>query len=449
MVDTPLSDISRFADNNFYMVNNKSPLSSGNSAGNCRKLIFVNRYFYPDISATSQMLSDLAFRLAANGELVSIVTSRSSYEDLTVNLKPREEINNVEIWRTATSRFGRWRVWRRLADYLTFYVTMLWRVYRIANKGDWIIAKTDPPMMSIPLVVVAWLRGSYTVNWLQDVFPEVAVAAGVKLPSDRLQRIVFGLLTKMRDWSLHKAQFNVVLSQSMKDHITGRGINDKKVEIIPNWADIRMILPEDKITNSLIEEWQLTGKFVVGYSGNLGIAHEYEAIVEAANKLRDNKNIIFLIVGGGFRVGFMKNDVKRLGLSEKILFKPYQDRKRLSETLGAIDLHLVSLRPELNGLIVPSKFYGITAAGRPTVFIGRTDCDIAKFVAENQCGISVDSGDGENLAEAILLYAEDPDRCVTEGKRARRLAERDSDIHIVAQKWTTLFASRGEKNVSE
>src|SRR5512140_1118252 len=144
------------------------------------RIIFLNRYFYPDHSATSQMLSDLAFFLAGAGHEVCVVTSRQRYDDAGAVLPARERIDGVEVHRVRTTRFGRDNLVGRAADYATFYLAAGWRLWRIARVGDVVVAKTDPPLISVVASVVARWRRAPLVNWVQDVFPEVAEALGVR-----------------------------------------------------------------------------------------------------------------------------------------------------------------------------------------------------------------------------------------------------------------------------
>jgi len=146
-----------------------------------RKLIFVNRFFFPDHSATSQMVSDLAFALAAAGFDVQVVTSRLRYDDPAAELPGREAIAGVQVHRVRTTRFGRHLLPGRALDYLTFYLSAAWRLFRLLRRGDVVVAKTDPPLISVPVGWVAGLRGARLVNWLQDLFPEVAAALGIRL----------------------------------------------------------------------------------------------------------------------------------------------------------------------------------------------------------------------------------------------------------------------------
>ena len=171
------------------------------------KLIFVNRYFHPDISATSQMLSGLAFHLAGKGAEVHVITSRQRYDDPAAALSSSELVRGVQVHRVPTSRFGRGNLLGRVLDYASFYLSASLKLASLATRGDIVIAKTDPPLISVPAMLVARLRGAQLVNWLQDLFPEVAERAGLRLGG------IAGLARAARNLSLRKAAANVVLGE--------------------------------------------------------------------------------------------------------------------------------------------------------------------------------------------------------------------------------------------
>ena len=191
--------------------------------------------------------------------------------------------------------------------------------------------------------------------------------------------------------------------------------------MIPNWADGALIVPIKPNQNAFRACWVPDGWFVVAYAGNLGRAHDVDTIVEAMTLLQEGakaraddiaRQIMFVFIGGGAQRANLEREVLRRGLTN-VRLHPYQPRDRLAETLGSADLHLVSLNPKLEGLIVPSKFYGIAAAGRPTLFIGARDGEIARLVEEFGCGFTVAPGDGKGLADRILQLAQDPQLCAT------------------------------------
>lgn len=412
-------------------------------------VIFLNRYFHPDHSATSQMLSELAFGLAAAGLDVRVITCRQRYEDPGAGLPARETIRGVQVHRIATTRFGRAWLPGRALDYLTFYLAAAWRLWRLAGRGDVVVAKTDPPLLSVVAAPVARLRGARLVNWLQDVFPEVAEALHV---GGRAGRLPFALLRRLRNRSLRAAAVNVVLGTRMAETLQRRGIPADRIRIVPNWADGATVRPVAPAANALRTEWGLDGCFVAGYSGNLGRAHEVDTLVDAMVRLQRTsrsarggdgatpREIRFLFIGGGARTPQLQAAVARHGLGN-VRFEPYQPQQRLAESLSAADVHIVSLIPDLEGLIVPSKIYGIAAAGRPAVFLGDPDGEIPRMLAEHGIGMTVPPGDGERLAQVLTDLAADPERCRAMGGRARAVFEDRYDKPRAVAAWRELLTN--------
>jgi len=405
------------------------------------KLIFLNRYFHPDLSATSQMLSDLAFGLAAQGHRVSIITSRQRYDDATASLPAREDVSGVDVHRVWTSRFGRRNLAGRAVDYGTFYISAALTLWRLARAGDIVVAKTDPPMLGVISAPVAHARGAYAVNWLQDVFPEVAQALGT---GGRAFGRVLSLLARIRNRSLRRAEMNVVIGERMATLLKNLGVPQDRIAIIANWTDCQSVVPVARAQNPLRASWGLSEDFVVGYSGNLGRAHEIDTFLDAiARTERDAaqtaKPIRWLFIGGGAMFEEMRKEAQARELTT-LQFEPYQPRERLSQSLSAADVHLVSLRPELEGLIVPSKFYGIAAVGRPAIFIGDPGGEVARLIARFGCGLTVAQDRGEELAAAVMSLAADPARCDTMGRNGRTAAIAEFDVRSARQRWEEIIA---------
>ncbi|WP_294533784.1 glycosyltransferase family 4 protein [uncultured Rhodoblastus sp.] len=402
---------------------------------NCTRIWFVNRFFYPDHSATSQILSDLAFHLVARGQNVGVITSRDAYDDPSVTLPAFEKINGVAINRVARSRFGREKIIGRAVDYLGLYGAFAAAATRLAKRGDWIVVKTDPPLLSAAIAPVAKAKGLRLVNWLQDLYPEVALGLGLEA-----LKPFAPLLIAARDASLRAATRNIAIGEKMRERLIKSGVNPERVTVIPNWCDNERIRPLAAKDNPLREAWGVGDKFVVGYSGNLGRAHEYQTLIEAAEHLRGETNIVFLFIGGGALTAGLKAEIEKRGLSPAFRFFPYQDARLLPQSLALPDIHWISLRPEMEGLIVPSKFYGIAAAGRPTVAVADLRGEIATLVDTYDCGDAVVPGDSHRLAEIIRLYAYNPERKTRMGNSAREMLERAFSRDFCLKRWENLFA---------
>lgn len=387
------------------------------------KTVFVNRFFYPDESATSQILSDLVFDLVSNGRRVEVVASRMKYDDASFRLAARETVRGAEVFRVLTTRFGRAGLLGRSFDYLSFYVSAFFVLLARLERGDVVVAETDPPLVSVVAAAAAAVKGARLVNWTQDLFPEVAEALGVKPV-----RALSGTLRWLRNLSLRSASMNVAIGERMADSIRAQGVPAGRVKVIHNWADGSAVRPS--ASSSLRTAWGLEGKFVVGYSGNMGRAHEFDAILSAARALSDEKGIAFLFVGSGKQ----RSAVEAAGLANAV-FKPYQPYEKLGESLAAADAHLVCLKPSLEGLIVPSKFYGILAAGRPVINVGDPAGELARWVTRAACGVSVDPRDAEGLTRVVLDWSKSPEEARRAGERGRDFFEKNFNRPLALKAW--------------
>ena len=393
------------------------------------KVVFVNRYFAPDQSATSRLLTDLAARLAERGIAVSVVTSRQRYEDPHAALPPRENVAGVQVYRVDSANRGRARLGGRALDYATFHAAASLELLRRVSPGDVVVAKTDPPLISVTASYAAKWKGVALVNWLQDVFPEVAEA----LTPDLLPRMLAWGLTAARDRSLRRAALNIVVSEGMRERLIARGIASTRIKVVPNWADTSRITPHPAADTLTRRRYALAARFVLGYSGNLGRAHEFDTLVGAASLLRHEPRFAFLITGAGARAEALKQAVAAEGLAS-FVFQPFQPAAMLGDSLAAPDVHLVSLLPELEGLVLPSKLYGVLAAGRPTIFVGDPNGEIARLLRDHDCGIAVRTGDSAQLAAELRSLSDAPARVERMGVRARELAlQRYTAEHAVAE----------------
>ena len=403
------------------------------------RIIFINRFFYPDQSATSQLLSDLAFELASDGHDTHVIASRAVYGQQGVELSANETTRGVHVHRVSAATARGQGLGARLAAYGAFYWGAAFRLRQLAQAGSIVVAKTDPPLLSILVMLALPRRRARVVNWLQDVYPEVAQRLGIR----GLNGLVGRALTALRDRSLRQAAANVVLGERMQSHLARRGIAPASMRIIPNWIDDEAVRPTPAGANELRRQWGLHGCFVLGYSGNLGRAHEFQTVLDAAAHFKSRNDVKFLFVGGGFQHSALAQAASARGLAELLVFQPHQDQGALALSLGVPDAHWVSLLPQLEGLIVPSKVYGIAAAGRPIIAITAADGEIARLVAQYDCGAVIAPGDNPALTALIEAMLQDPALCVRWGANARAMLDAAFTRREALAKWRALIASLG------
>jgi len=398
-------------------------------------LIFINRYFYPDHSASSQILTDLAFHLAEGGRKVQIITSRQIYNDAKATLPSFEIVNNVCIHRVASTQFGRAGLLGRSIDYVSFYRSVWHCLLGATLQNDILIAKTDPPLVSLIALGAARRKGAVLINWLQDIYPEVAMQLGVPL----IRGPVAAGLTKLRNRSLCFAEANVVVGHLMRAKVEALRVPSKRIHVIENWCNDLEIYPVQQPENSLGRAWGLQGKFVVGYSGNLGRAHDVETVLNAAELLRGNPGIVFLMIGGGKRFDELITAVRDRALTRLFCFMPYQEQGMLAASLGVSDVHWLSLNPRLEGLIVPSKFYGIAAAGKPIIIIADEEGELSRLVQQHHCGVVIKPGDARALVGVLLNLMNEPRVTRDMGMRARRMLDAYYTRERALERWSGLL----------
>ncbi|OHE83485.1 MAG: hypothetical protein A3G75_04705, partial [Verrucomicrobia bacterium RIFCSPLOWO2_12_FULL_64_8] len=339
-------------------------------------------YYWPDEVATAQLLTDLAEKLAARGRPTRVVTSH----DGAAATPRKENRHGVDIVRLRATRWGRWGILGKACDYLTFTLAARRTLLPELRQGDRLVAMTDPPTLAQLAAAAGRRPGAALIHWLQDIHPELELA----LSGSRWLAAASRSWVHRRDLAWRTAHACVVISRDMAGLVREHGVPDGRIHVIPNWAPggeaLAPVAPEQ---NPLRQEWNLAGKFVVAYSGNFGRVHALEPVIEAAARLRDEPDLVFLFVGDGPRRPALEAAVRSQGL-KNVRFLPFQPRTRLAENLSAGDVHLVTLRPGCERCVFPSKLYGILAVGRPVVYFGPPHCELADTVRRSGAGIVVD-----------------------------------------------------------
>ncbi|MBD0318828.1 MAG: glycosyltransferase family 4 protein, partial [Gemmatimonadetes bacterium] len=322
-------------------------------------VVFLNRFYAPDIAATGQLLADLAEDLVREGWDVSVITGRTAYSGDAPPL-PREEVRAgvrvTRVWTTAARR-------GRVAGYASY----LWGAFRAllrAPRGSVVVAMTDPPFLLAPVLAAARVRGFRVAAWVQDVYPQLAVALGVIRPGGALSRGLHALAGRL----LKGCDAVVTLAPGMSRVIARMGVDPGRVVHVHNWADAGSVAPVERAENPFVREHGLDGRFVVMYSGTAGRAHTFDAVVEAAGELRDDPELLFLFVGGGAQIPSLRAAAERAGAP--VRFLAYQPREMLAASLSAGHVALVTEDPAAAGLVLPSKTYGAMASGRPILYVG-------------------------------------------------------------------------------
>jgi colanic acid biosynthesis glycosyl transferase WcaI len=382
------------------------------------RIRFLHTFFHPDTSSGGQLLGDIAFHLASRGHDIEVVATRGSYDGGARTLPSRETINGVRVSRMWSPNLGRGSTLARAADLGTYAVGSAAHALT-APRVDRLVFFTHPPLLASIAPVIERLRGEPYIVVMMDLYPHIAIRSGM-LRDDGLASW-FAKALNVR--TLRGAEQVVVLGRCMAREVAALGVPQERITTIQNWVDDEVILPIPSAENVLRQELGLSDAFVVMYSGNMGLGHRFEDILGAARRLKARKDIRFVFIGGGMRRGQIAEARDRHGLDNLILMD-YLARDRLRYSLPMADAHFVSLRTGFEGLMVPSKAYGVMAAGRPLLYQGSATGEIALMLAEEGGGVVIEEGDEPGLTNLITSWADDRRLGETHGARGRAILER-------------------------
>lgn len=409
----------------------RSSAANGDGDAKPLRVLILNQPFAPDVVATAQIAKDLADALVARGHHVTAIASRSIYGQTGATLPKREILDGVEVRRVGSNLFGKSTIIGRLANFAWYYVRAT-ALGLFGRRYDVVIALTTPPYIAMAGLIMKRLRGSRLVYWLMDIYPDVMVAHGMLRERSLLHRV----LRRLHLHILNRADATIALGRCMRDRLVAQGAAADSIEIVRPWSPAPEIDRTPRESNPYRSEWRIGDRLLVMYSGNFGLAHDVRTFLEAAERLKDNDRIRFAFVGGGNRQPEVEAFVRDRTLNN-CLIAPYQPLEKLPSLLAAADVHLVTMAEGMEGLVVPSKFFGVAGAARPTLFIGPESSEIARCVVDWECGQVFRVGDSVNLASAIERWAAQPEALQAMGRRAldgfRRYAERAACTqHIIA-----------------
>ena len=400
------------------------------------KILVINQHFYPEVAATGQLLLDLCEDLVKDGYRVKVITGNANANFNKKSKIPiRENYKGIEILRLKNTTFNKYRMTGRVLNYLTFHFLVFFQIL-FCKKPDLVLVLSTPPFISFYGLMLKVLKKVKTIYIVQDLFPDLVVELG-KIKN----KYFINVLKKFSKLIIRKMDRVVVVGDFMKRKIKKdilQGMDSDHIITIDNWADgekIRVIRGEEE-KNILRAEWGLEGKFIVLYSGNIGDLHEFDTIISAAEDLGEQgwKKICFVFIGEGIKKEYIKRKVKEKGLNN-ILFFPFQPREGLTYSLGLADVSLVTLEKGFEGMVVPSKIYGILASGKPVIAVVGGESEVTEIISKGKCGEIVKIGDYKNLSEVIINYYNNYKKCYQEGMSGRKYFEENYDRKIAVKKY--------------
>lgn len=390
-----------------------------------QKLTIITQFYPPDFAATGQLVQELVQALGTYGYQVLVYTGMPGYAFHQADAAPYEHQDNTIIRRTRAAQVSPKRIRGKLLNSLFFWLRSLVKLRHSELRGSHFLITSAPPFLGI----VGWfyhkLFGHSYTCLVYDIYPDVAVRLGVV--GARHPLVKLWQWTNCRVW--RRANSLIVLSDSMKELLVSQYSDQvpqlaNKIFVIHNWADPNLIQPIAKSQNPFAIAHNLVEPFVVQYSGNLGRCHDVETIIEAIYLLRQHPHIKFVFIGSGAGIPLVEQAIAHNNLTNVTLF-PYQDKQTLPHSLTACDLALVTIKAVAEGVVTPSKVYGILAAGVPIAAICPPHSYLRELIAAGACGACIDNGAGQDLADLILKLSQNPELRDRWAKNARMYLEQN------------------------
>jgi colanic acid biosynthesis glycosyl transferase WcaI len=388
------------------------------------RILLLNLYYPPDTSATAKMAQAVVAELSAKHD-VTVLCGRPSYDPTerhTWRLWRTERSGRVKIIRVGSTDYSRGQMKWRVVNYLSYVVLCV--PCALLVPCDLVLAMTDPPFEGIVGAFVAVLKSKPYVYNIRDLYPDMAVGGSIIQvgPMARLWEM-------LHRWALRRATRVVALGEDMRRRIIAKGVVDTRVLVIRDGADVPQPgAAPSEIDAEVVRAIRGHFKFVVVHAGNLGFYGAWETLIAAARRL-ENDGIGIVFVGDGTQRG----EIETMAAGRKnVRFLPFFPASKIPSVLAAGDAHIITILRGLEGVVVPSKMYGILAAGRPIVAVAPAESDAAVLTTRIGCGVAADPDRAEDAAAKILALSADPARAQVMGEAARAAANdynRVSELH--------------------
>ncbi|HET6142808.1 MAG TPA: glycosyltransferase family 4 protein [Candidatus Acidoferrales bacterium] len=374
-------------------------------------ILLLNEYFPPDTSATAKCAAQVVDALTANHK-VTVLAGRPSY-DPTETHPPyflrREVLGNLAVERVGSTAYPRFQMRRRVSNYLTYLALAIPRA--LAIPSDIVLAMTDPPIEGLAGAMVARLSGRPFVYNIRDMYPDMAVGGAIVRPGSFTAR-----WETMHRWALRQAARVIVLGDDMRDRIIAKGIDPARVVVSRDGIAIPETIasPDNHVAREIRGDF----RFVLVHAGNLGFYGAWQTLITAVRML-ESAGVGLVFIGEGA----MKPQIEAMAQGCKaIRFLPFRPASEIPLVLSSGDMHVVTVKRGLEGVVVPSKLYPTLAAGRPVLGIAPDECDVVRTIHATGCGVAANPDDPDSVAGAIQSVLQDPEQLRTMSRRAREIS---------------------------
>jgi colanic acid biosynthesis glycosyl transferase WcaI len=395
------------------------------------KILLITQVFYPDEVSTANLFTNLCSVLVEDHIDVEVWCSQPSYTVFEKQPK-RIVLNGINVFFLPSTNFPKTFFFGRLLNYFSFTISVVLKLI-FSREKTIVLTHTTPPSLGIVISFICSFKRRKFVYILLDIFPEGLVRLGIVSKNNVLIRLWQYLFIL----SLKKCVKIIVIGRDMKEWLKSVCMEAvTKAEYIPLWQDEKLISPSDYRKNAFVIENNLIGKFVIQYSGNMGLWNE---MITLGKAVRENlQDVVFMFVGGGMRKKELLDVISTYDLGNKIIM-PFQPNEKFNTILTACHVGLVTMREKLEGMAVPSKIYGIMAAGIPVIALVPMNSEIAFIVKEENCGFVINPGDLDGFIKAIGLLKTDENLRAQMGQNSRLAFEKKYSTRDIARQYKLLI----------
>jgi glycosyltransferase involved in cell wall biosynthesis len=397
------------------------------------ELWIVSELFYPDETATGFYMTHIAKHLA-KGQKVNVICGSDIYEKGTKLIANDQYFNeNLRIYRLKALSLDKNQLLSRIFRFIYLTIALAFQMLIRVKKFDRVLLVTNPAFI-VPLAsLLAKVKSFELIILVHDVFPENLVPAQILKPSS----VAFKFLAFIFNLAYKSADKIIVLGRDMQDLFfkkTGKGKND--VLIIENWSDTDTVCPVEVNTEEVYENVDLKDKIIFQYAGNMGRLQGLLELLEIISKCSNTK-LHFMFLGEGAFKERLIEKAGELNLKNVSFLKSFS-RNEQNRFLNACCVAIVPIMEEMLGLGVPSKSYNIMAAGKPILYLGNKNGEIACVINENKVGWHFKFSEKENLIEFFNQF--DMTKIEDKGLNARKIAESKYSIDVILEKYSNLFS---------
>lgn len=404
-----------------------------------KTLLVYAHYYHPDVASTGQILKELCEGLKNQFD-ITVICAVPSYsgkvaEEYTTDKYYHEYINGVKVVRVRVPAFTKDNKKSRIKNLVSYFFGAIGATWK-TEKQDYIFTISQPPIFGGVLGVIGkWLKGGKLIYNIQDFNPEQTMAVGYSK-----NKIMLNIAMAVDKFSCRRADKVIVVGRDMQETLKNR-FNNKNVPynvFINNWINEKEIypLPEDneKVT-AFKKKYDLENKTVIMYSGNIGLYYDLENLIEVIGRFKDRDDVVFAFVGDGTK----KKDIEAYAIENElknVQFIPYQDKEDLIYSLNAGDVHWVVNAKGIKGVSVPSKLYGVMAAGKTVFGVLEKGSEARLIIEDCNCGVCIEPGEYDLVYQELKNIIDNIDEYKGMGIRGKEYVDKYIRKDVAIEKYS-------------